>query len=166
MNTGYKVLIVLILILILKYYYKASYDVNKSFNIIQTPLSKMNYNLLYEKSPIIINELVYNPNELVEKMFKYLYTRKHVFNYCKIDKLYTNLAKYAIISCKTQDIIINLYHPFSKDRFMPVKLYKDQCMIVPSLWSYSSSECQDIYIIKLYDIPILIKNFFNKNVIS
>lgn len=162
MNTGYKILIVLTLVLVLKYYYKASYNVNKSFNIIQTPLSKMNYDLLYEKSPIIINELVFNPNELVEKMFKYLYTKKTVFNYCKTGKLYTNLGRYALLTCKSRDIILNLYHPFTKDKFMPIKLYKDQCIIIPSLWSYSSFDCNDIHIIKLYDIPILLKNYFDK----
>lgn len=167
MNKLVFTLSVVIVFVIIKCYYKSFYDINKSFNIIQTPLTKLNYNLLFEKSPIIINEPIYDPYDMIEKVFRYLYIKQSIKSKIKstVNNKYVitmNNSRYALITCKVRDIILNIYHPMFPKKFMPVKLYKDQCIILPNLWSYQSTDCKDILIIELYDIPILVKNYIFK----
>lgn len=162
MNKLLVILSIVIAFVIMKCYYKSFYDVNKSFNIIQTPLTKLNYNLLFEKSPIIINEPIYDPYDMIEKVFKYLYITQSIKSKCINNNKYVNNGKYALITCKVKDIILNIYHPLFPKEFMPIKLYKDQCIILPNSWFYQATDCEDILIIQLYDIPILVKNYIFK----
>lgn len=135
----------------MKHYFK----INPSFSIIQLPLSRLNVNILYEKSPIIINERIVYIEQLVDIVFKYLYISKKHFKNISKDVMYKNCARYAILTNNKSDSIVYLYHPNNKNnnrkKCLPVKLYKDQCIIIPSFWFYKSN-IENTQVIKLYDI--------------
>ena len=69
--------------------------------------------------------------------------------------MYKNCARYAILTNNKSDSIVYLYHPNNKNnnrkKCLPVKLYKDQCIIIPSFWFYKSN-IENTQVIKLYDI--------------
>lgn len=144
-------LVILIIIFVLKQYVKQFYKINPTFNIIQLPLSKLSVDIMYEKSPIIINERIVYMEQLVKTVFKYLFVTKKHFKNINKDTLYKNTSRYAILSNKTMDSIVYLFHPSNKKKCLPIKLYKDQCIIIPTFWYYKT-DCTNTCVFKLYDL--------------
>lgn len=145
------ILIILIIIFVIKQYVKHYFKINPTFSIVQLPLSRLNVDILYEKSPIIINERVVYAEQLVDTVFKYLYISKKHFKNISIDAIYKNSARYAILTNNKNDSIVYLYHPNNKKKCLPIKLYKDQCIIIPSFWFYKTN-IENTQVFKLYDI--------------
>jgi hypothetical protein len=147
------VLIFLILYLYFKYYFKYS----TKFEIIQANVSKVTPELLFEKSPIIINERVVNPEDLAKTTFKYLYMKKLV----KVDEsnqLKKCRGKYNVISPMENDIILDVYHPVFKEK-QQVKLYHNQCIILPFHWKYQVIDKHSrVMVMELLDVFSILKN--------
>lgn len=147
------ILAFLICFVYLKHYFKS----NSSFEIIQTPISKLTPSLLFEKSPIVISEPIVQPIHLTKSIFKYMYICKKEKN-ITIDKLYTCNGKYCILYPTEDDAHIHINHPNHKEeKFQSVKLYKNQCIVLPMFWKFKTHD-PNIHSIDLFDIFTFYKN--------
>ncbi len=107
------ILIILILIIYIRYYTKINIDTK----ILQANLYNLNYNILQEKYPIVINDKIVNINDIINKTFKHLYTKKFqntIFN----ENIKQNLAKYCLFHNNTDnDIEIFIINPINSKLF-------------------------------------------------
>lgn len=148
-------LLIILIILILFVYLNQYFKVNSEFVIIQIGLSKITPEILFEKSPIIINERVINSYQLLDTIFKYLYIKSSQTISIK-DEKYTCYGKYTILQNQEKDCTIDVFHPKKEKHFQKIKLYRNQCMILPMFWKYKSEDV--LTITNLCDIFSVIKN--------
>lgn len=154
--------IVIILICILYIYYYTKY--NPEFNIIQTYIDEINLKLLFEKSPIVIYDKIYNPEDLLKTLFKYTYISKKQSVITPIIAT-RNTAKYLILWNQDNDLDIDIIHPKyykeikkkTETTYVTIKLKSNQILILPAFWLYKSQS--SVNIIELND---LISYFLSK----
>lgn len=157
MNKLIIILIVLIVLVYAKYYMSP----NPVFQILQTSISKTKPSLLFEKSPIIIEEPLVQCADLLPSLFRYLYIVKRSYKTTPNNVLQQNKCKYMIVSPLQEDAIVQIVHPKHsrllrqsttinntkhKIAFVDIKLKKNQCLILPLYWWYkvNSSETMRI----------------------
>lgn len=140
------IVLILILLVYLQYYLKY----NTSYQIIQTELSKMSSNVLYEKYPIIISDRLVDPKSLLSTLFKYTYITKIIEDRPPTVNITACMSKYTLIYSTTDDIFVNIISPtyiYFKNQeidsadiaFVTIKLKKQQVLILPSFWLYQSN---------------------------
>jgi hypothetical protein len=152
MNKLVLILIAMIAIIYFRYYLSA----NPHFEILQSSIENVKPSLLFEQSPLIIEEPLVNPGSLTKTLFKYLYVLKRDVATTLPNVLMKNKAKYLIISPISDAGVIQISHPRhsalirraiqKKDiRQVPianVKLNPNQCMILPMHWWYKTDTSQ------------------------
>jgi hypothetical protein len=174
-------LIILIIIIYLRYYTKTS----SNSEIIQTNLYNLNYNILQERSPIVIDDKIVQVNDLIDKSFKHLYSKKYI-NLLFDQNVKLNLAKFAIFHNNSDNVIDveianpmfsnNLNYsnsPFNNnfltssdtdlDNIQSIKILLKPyyVLILPYKWLFKCSSSCDNYF--LFDIMnLLIANWKNK----
>lgn len=155
-----KMLTILVIVLIVFLYVQYYAKYNTSYKILQTKLSNIDVNTLYEKYPIIIEDRLVRANTLTSTLFRYSYTSQS--NTIQKGSPFVNLAlnKYTIIYNIQSDMNINVISPFykkdftyayannlfrsvtplaeSKVEYVTIKLKKQQVLILPMYWSYQT----------------------------
>lgn len=158
MFTKTKVLIVVLVTLIIYIYAKHYAKFVDGYHITQTTIDKINLNLLYEKKPIIINESLRNPRQLVWTLFKYSYAFKKEYPLISSRAVKSNAKFSYIFSAHPDATFVNLINPvYSKDfvwvkssnkgvytsttqledtkvEYITIKLRPNQVLIIPSHW--------------------------------
>jgi hypothetical protein len=157
---------VLILTIVIAYIY-AYLKTNSQFQILQTSISKIQPRHLFEKSPIVIEESIVNPLDMIKTVFRYLYVKKTVKVLDKRDVLIQNKSRYVVLSPK-QGSYIQISHPIhsnaiknmalAKQNYSPplidVKLSPNQVIVLPPYWWYKVSS--QVTMIELDDILSII----------
>ncbi len=181
-----KILLLILLILISIIYIKYYTKINIDSNILQVNLNNLDYNILQEKYPIVIYDKVVNVNDVINKTFKHLYSKKYL-NTIFSENIKQNLSKYAIFhnnSNENIDIIIS--NPInSKDLSFKNSEYNNNfltssetnidnifsikiilkpynILIIPYGWLFKcTSQCENYF---LFDIlNLLIANYKNRS---
>ena len=153
-----KALIIVVVILILFIYIQYYSKYNKSYEIVQTYIDKVNLDLLYERNPIIIYDSIKTPKQLLGTLFKYSYVSKTEYQ-IKDTALVMNRAKFSFMySTSDEDTYVNLINPSYKQsmtwkldpmsgdkvsstdlentnvEYITIKLKPYQVIILPSHW--------------------------------
>ena len=108
------------------------------YEIIQLDLSKLTQDILNQKQPIIINDLIINVNALVNTVFAYQYMMKDE-RFIKSSDLFTrSVSKYTILTSPFHNATIDIATPDTKDtqnlQYTTIKMAKNKVMILPPKW--------------------------------
>jgi hypothetical protein len=135
-----KLLLVLVILLVVIYTrYNLKY--NDYYQILQTSLDKFHEQLLYEKNPLVITDIVYNQEDLLQTIFKYQYITYQKWSYNPDMKTKYNYAKFLLLysNDKTMIKIINPKYKNDDDPYsVLVKLNPKQTLVIPPRWLFSS----------------------------
>lgn len=135
-----KFLIIFIIIYIICYYIFP-----KDISILQTDISNFNFNLLLSRQPIVISDLLKNPNEIIDSWFKYN-IKTLINNDTDNDDWIHNNYKYLFINANedTEVIIYNAQitkkNPDTEDKIIIIKLKRNQSLILPFKWKYYANK--------------------------
>lgn len=163
MNKLVILLIVLVVLVYTKYYLKP----NPIFQILQASITKVKPSLLFEKSPIVIEEPLVRLQDLLDSIFKYLYIMKRTFVATPANVLQQNKCRYLLLSSRNEDTTVQIAHPkhtrlirssssqSSKQErtisLVDIKLQKNQCLVLPLHWWYKTPT-ENIQRIQLDDV--------------
>lgn len=146
MNTYILIIVVLIVVCYLRYYVSP----NPQFQILQSSITNIKAGHLFEKSPIIIDESIVDPQTLLTTLFRYLYTYKTLREEVRVNQFTQNKCKYIVLYPEDGDAIVQIAHPRRTyqiqrairkggEEDVPVvttKLKSHQCLILPVYWWY------------------------------
>jgi len=157
----YLIIILILLTIILYCQYYCNY--HNDFKVTQTYLNKIDMNMLQEKYPIVIYDKVIEPKELLKTLFAYSYSISSDFPMIFNNKMFINLSKNIILYNQISDVNIDIIHPrhrsgiqFEESRnnrgllqskinlldsnveYVTLKLKKNQVLILPAFWLFSS----------------------------
>ncbi len=166
-NVGFfsttKILVIIIIGLIIAMYYQYYLKYNKGYEITQTYLDKVTINLLYERTPIVIYDILKNPLQLLKTLFRYSYAFKKEY-ITEPSKAYISKSKISIVfSPSPETIDLNLINPKYKKHFswkrdsklngrsdtelknttveyISIKLKQNQVVILPAHWIIHSEK--------------------------
>ncbi len=131
----YTIIAILILYIVL-------YNIHpKTHCIVQVEIQHFTFDLLYQRSPIVIDQPVYDLDDIVSKWFSYNYASP--INENVKDRWNTNRSKYLIVQNTLEEdteLFLNNpqnNHPIPKedDRLFSIVLHPKQVVIVPYGWS-------------------------------
>ena len=133
----YVILVIIIICIIAIYHYHP-----KTITINQTTIDKFNFNLLYQKSPIVITDSIINLNDILNIWFKYNF----IYNGDSSNIWQQSKSKYVIIhnnnNVKTDvhicnpNVKISNKMPTSDSKIITIHLSENQFMILPFKWYY------------------------------
>lgn len=148
----YVILIIIIICILAIYHYHP-----KKITINQTTIQNFNFNLLYQKHPIVIIDNIINLNDVLNLWFKYnfIYALKDIQNNWKQSN-----AKYSILHNNSNSKIelhicnphvkINNKMPTSDSKIITINLSKNQFIILPFKWYYYLEN--NLEIINIHDV--------------
>lgn len=132
-----------VLVLICAYVYVVLKPKN-DFQIIQTSLSNITDDMLYEKYPICINDRVINVCDLLQSLFKYQYVFKNQYGMTQLFQK-TNYAKFLVIHNDHEDqceLEISSPNRSTEGVHMIIPAYN--VLILPYMWSVSNTKTQSV----------------------
>jgi hypothetical protein len=138
-------LVGLIIIFYLQYYNQIS----DKLELIQTDISDIHINMLFERIPIIINEPMVNPDDLTRTIFKWLYVYKKFTAHQDATKVCK--ARYTVLYSEQAEHVVHLRNP-KYEESVSIQLAARQCVIIPYKWLITSSKEVRVQIIELHDI--------------
>lgn len=148
----YVILIIIIICILAIYHYHP-----KTITINQTTIQNFNFNLLYQKNPIVIVDNIINLNDVLNLWFKYnfIYALKDIQNNWKQSN-----AKYSILHNNSNSKIelhicnphvkINNKMPTSDSKIITINLSENQFIILPFKWYYYLEN--NLEIINIHDV--------------
>lgn len=133
----YIIIIIIIICILAIYHYHP-----KTIIINQTTIDKFNFNLLYQKYPIVITNNIINLDDILNTWFKYnfIYNSNIDSNWQQSTSKYTiihnnNDFKIDIHICNP-NIKINNKMPTSDSKIITIHLSQNQFIILPFNWYY------------------------------
>lgn len=157
----YVILIIIIILILAIYHYHP-----KTISINQTTIENFNFNLLYQKHPIVIVDNIINIKDVLELWFKYnfIYKSEATQNNWK----HSN-AKYSILHNNSNSKIelhicnpnvkINNKIPTSDSKIITINLSENQFLILPFKWYYYIEN--NLEILNIHDIYTMTLSQFN-----
>jgi hypothetical protein len=113
-----KTLVVFIILLITLIYINYDLKYNNNFQLLQLSSNKINQDILYEKSPIIIQDNINNMDDFIDVVMPYEKIYKNKFIYNKKNNVNQNLTNYLIIyNSNNKPIDVYIAHPKHKNNF-------------------------------------------------
>jgi len=143
----------IILIFIIFYIY-CYYVFDNNFIIQQVNIEDFNFNLLYNKQPLVIYDKIVDKSKILSSWFKQNILSNNNVVY---DKWNINNNKYLFIYAKQDSIIlidkpnINIQIPDNNNKIVSIKLYEYQCIILPFKCKYYIEKNNNIEIIGIHD---------------
>lgn len=136
-----KILIGIIIVACIALYTYSYLRVPRITQILQTSITTLTPQLLFEKQPIVIEEGVVDSHALLGTVFKYLAFGKPVIQVATSGvSLQQTQHRYTILTC-AQGGEVDIFHPkytafikTSKAQFITIKLAPHQPLILPKHW--------------------------------
>lgn len=141
----YGILLILISLLIILYF-KLSLKPNQEYTLIQCVIEKCEPSMLMEKLPILIENSIVNPQQLINTLFKFQYISQKE----RKQKEGVNRDAFLLIH-PSEQINVILRHP-NYQEVLNIKLYKHQLLIIPILWYYNIQHNKDVRTIGLESV--------------
>lgn len=158
-------LIWLIVVLIVITYVLHYTKVDETYNITQTYIEDLTPEILKERHPIIVYDMVPSIRELLKTLFayQYIYSNSKVL---KDDNMFVNISKHMIIQNIQSTVIdVNIISPrYSKAKnikdvgLVTMKLKPNQFLILPYRWIYQTPA--EISVTVLDDVVSYIVSLF------
>jgi hypothetical protein len=134
-----KILFIIVIFFII--YSLCYYIFPSELTIYQTNLSDFNFNLLYKKQPIVINDKIVDTDLLLDSWFK-----QNFINEIKINNNNWNINNYKYLFIYSLDDdnelfitnakFYNKIPPSSDEKIVNIKLHNNQSIIIPFKWKY------------------------------
>jgi len=131
--------LILIIICCIIVYGMCYYIFPKEISILQTEIDTFNLSSLALRQPIVITDLLQNPNEIIESWFKFNFKYQ---DYDIANDWIQNRHKYLFINANEDTEIIIYKAEIKKtnhdpdDKIIAIKLKKYQSLILPFKWKY------------------------------
>ena len=133
MRTFLYIVLILLFIVYVKLYLSKRYD----FQIIQTELTTISPDIILEKYPIYIRDMVVSLDDLIKSIFKYQYTR-HNKSYTLPNTEITTQATFTIFHNTTgSSHIVQLKNI---GEFVDIILEPFNILIIPFNWTYLTDD--------------------------
>lgn len=170
MSSKYLILLIVALVLMLYTQYYMNYS--RGYKIIQSPLSNLSIDTLFERQPIVISDRIVEPLHLTTTLFKWSYLTKEKHDVHPNVSVVRTCHKFCILTSPA-DVTVNIVNPVytkqlrpwskatsdglmksalplldSNVQYVTIKLKKQQCLIMPMHWMY---ECTSPHTIILMD---------------
>jgi len=124
-------------------YFKLSLKPNKEFTLIQCEVQKCDPSMLMEKLPVLIENSIVNPQQLINTLFRFQYISQ------KDHKQNEGINRNAFLLIHpSEQLNVMLKHP-NYQEVLNVKLYKNQLLILPILWYYNIQKNKSVRMIGL-----------------
>jgi hypothetical protein len=179
-----KSLLISIIILIILIYLNYNLKYNNEFQLLQLSSNKITQNILYEKSPIVVQDNISNIIDFIHVILTYEYIFKNKVDYKSSNYVNKNLALYSLIyNSNSKPINVYISHPKNSKKFKSNKLesfnyiisdYKvndvenindtqfvkitlkpKKLLVLPAYWLfYIDNNCQIYSLFGLYNILI------------
>lgn len=156
MRTLYWIILLIVVVLYLRYYYKFP----KEVAILQTTLNSFTLDILREKQPVVIQDRVQDLNEIKNSWFKYVLPSSLMFESDQHSRWYTNKYKYLILHPTSQCEVL-LYPSTEKmdDTGVPpqdatliaIQLAENQMLIIPYRMHSSISCVSQVHALGVHD---------------
>jgi len=143
MNLYYIIFIIIITIYIYCYFIFPN-----SILILQTDITDFNFNNLYLRQPIVLNDILQETNKLIDLWFNYNFIYSNI---TYTNNWTQNKYKYLFINAN-EDTEIIIYKascvneiPKETDNIIAIKLKKNQSVILPFYWKYYIKNNVELY---------------------
>jgi hypothetical protein len=137
MNSSTRKLVIVIIALLIVNYLRFYLTVVKHVKIIQVSIAELSLSLLLKKNPIVLNERIVNPLNLLQTVFKYSYIFKRIQNINTSSEFTQNKARYVILSSRSDNCSVHILNPLmTQEAYVDVKLHNNMVMILPFRWFY------------------------------
>lgn len=147
-----KILIFVCIVLILILYIQSYLKPKTEYTILQYNLDKITPDSLYNKTPIIIYDILKDPKDLLTTLFEYSYIYK-TYTRWSADKIYQCRSKFTIVYSNDESgCLLNIVLPKYKIdkhksilkqsqnvQYITVKLKQNQVIILPMFWYMNSN---------------------------
>lgn len=140
-------IIYIIILIILIIYIYSFYNYPKKVYVMQTNLDKLNYSMLLERQPVVIENTKTDLEKLQQNLFVYMIPT--YFSLDSSENWYNNIYKHLIFQAITEDpekeCEILIYPPYKKlinnvpdtnEKLLNIQLKNGQCLILPLHWKY------------------------------
>jgi hypothetical protein len=120
-----KFLIVVLLILITAIVLNYTFSFRHTFEILQTNVATINPNVFWERHPVIIEDAIVDPRQLLKTTMKYMYYWADAHDHLEsgepsLFKVRRNLAKHLLLhNNHSETVVISLIHPKFADDILP-----------------------------------------------
>lgn len=136
-------LIIMVIYLYVSYYIK----VNPSLTLMQSGIQNIDFDMLYNKTPIVVTDRIVDVHDILSTIFKYQYS--FISSPMNKTSWLRNSHKFMIVSVRT-DQTIQVAHPHAKVgegnyEFIDVVMRKHQIIILPFGWWISAPSSVNIY---------------------
>lgn len=143
-----------IILLFIIFYIYCYYIFDDNFVIQQVNIDDFNFNLLYNKQPLVIEDKIVDISKILSSWFK-----QNIIKYNNIifDKWNINNNKYLFIYAEQDSFIlidkpnIKTTIPDNNNKIVSIKLYENQCIILPFKCKYYIEKNNNIKIIGIHD---------------
>jgi hypothetical protein len=116
-------LLLFIIILIIIIYLNYNLKYNDEFQLLQLTSNKITQNILYEKSPIVVQDNINNIIDFIHVIMTYEYIFKNKIEFKKSNYVNKNLAFYSLFyNSNSKPINIYISHPKHYNKFKSNKL--------------------------------------------
>ena len=150
-----KKLLLVIIVLVIYVYLRYYLTPNSQTKIVQVSLTELTPSLLLQKNPIVIEERLVNPLNLVQTAFKYLYMFKKIQAQPKHQPDFTkNTSRYLLIMSNRHNSSVEIRNPTNpiNKNIVDVRLHANMCLILPFKWWYRFHDHESIQMVHLDDI--------------
>ena len=107
-----KSLLISIIILIILIYLNYNLKYNNEFQLLQLSSNNITQNILYEKSPIVVQDNISNIIDFIHVILTYEYIFKNKVDYKSLNYVNKNLALYSLIyNSNSKPINVYISHP-------------------------------------------------------
>lgn len=154
------------LLIVFIIYIYSYYKYPQNISIIQTNLDILNYNILLERQPVVIENNKTDLEQLQNTLFSF--TIKELFSIDNQSIWVNNRYKYVVFQSISDNSEILIYPPFkpllpdntpdTNENLINIQLNIGQCLILPFHWKYyidknNSYNCLGIHNLVTYFLP-------------
>lgn len=159
--------IYLIIIVLMIFLYIYCYFIYPNYiSILQTSLKEFEFNLLFKKQPLVIQDKLKDVLSILQAWFSPNIINDTIFDKNKL----WNINKYKYLYCYAlEDTEILLYSPKNKvindtpnndEPIIEIKLKKSQSLIIPYHWYYNIKNIDSIKLYGIHDYITYLINIF------
>jgi hypothetical protein len=137
-STRYLLILLIVGVASLYIQYYTSYV--KNFQLLQSKLDTITIDTLYERQPVIIQDRIVDPLQLLKTLFKWNYMFQNMIHITPSmydsSKIVKTNHKYSVVYSQTSDITVQLIHPrFHNDvkPFQRVRISPSSQLVISSI---------------------------------
>jgi hypothetical protein len=145
MEASHRALLAILLLLLAWVYVRGALrpcPSQPAYQILQPPLQALTPQLLYERYPIVVQEPLVDPMQLLGTLFKYQYLWSRRRSCASSASAFQTVrGKFCLIFNPQASHTLSIVHPHhrAERRYTDILMSQHQCAILPYGWQYASN---------------------------